>query len=349
MSSGNDEDSNAVPRILGNRRQEQHIRPHHFFSPFLFLVTESITHTLAPNNGIKTSQTRELNRIGEWEPPHHSTEVPAHSSLEAMNSEESWAFHHPHTVTPAHRAQGKTLRLGLIFFYLCIYIFIISPTNLDFEQFIDIVTQFPGLEQILVAHIATLAWRPWRKEPKKEYYWRELMDDGSFSALQKVFSWPQVLTISRPHSQPHDCLSSRVHWHLYDHWESCLKLYMPQGFVYNPPWAKLEAPRRMHSQLPAPGNSRQGQGLPHPHLLGPNERKGKGSDIKSCRKEQSGWIVRRGRGSQATNGPRPLHLEVSLVLISLTDPSADLTLLGILLESWFCLSRFRVGPQIQPS
>ena len=51
--------------------------------------------------------------------------------LEAMNSEESWASHHPHTVTPAHRAQRKTLRLGLIFFYLCIYIFIISPTNLD--------------------------------------------------------------------------------------------------------------------------------------------------------------------------------------------------------------------------
>ena len=132
MSSGNDEDGNAISRILGNRRQETGHLTHHFSFPFSIFGNRVNNTNTGSKNGIKASQTRELDRTGEWEPPHHSTEAPAHSSsLEATNSPESWASYHPHTATPAHRAHSKTLKLGLIFFYLCIYIIIISPTDLD--------------------------------------------------------------------------------------------------------------------------------------------------------------------------------------------------------------------------
>ena len=126
----------------GTEDREQKIWCHHFLPPSPFLVTQSIAHTLAQNNRIKASQTREFNRIGVWEPPCDSTEVTAYSScLEATNSLDFWASYRPCLVTLAPRSYSRSLRLGLIFFmalftfkkcfYLCIYIFIICPTDLD--------------------------------------------------------------------------------------------------------------------------------------------------------------------------------------------------------------------------
>lgn len=68
--------------------------------------------------------------------------VTAYSScLEATNSLAFWGSYHPRPVTPIPAGLRVGLRLGLIFFmvlfaylnafYLCIYIFIICPTDLD--------------------------------------------------------------------------------------------------------------------------------------------------------------------------------------------------------------------------
>ena len=152
------------------------------------------------------------------------------------------------------------------------------------------------------------------------------MDDGVFSALLKVFSWPRVLTISHPTASP--MTVSIV---------GCADIWMTIGKaasssaccrdLYTILLGKLEAPWKMHSLLPAPGNSRQGLlRSPTPPPIRPKPEKGKGKWHQVLQK----GIVRRASRCQATKGPRPLHLEVSLVLISLTDPSADLTLLGIL-------------------
>ena len=58
MSSGNDEDGNAISRILGNRRCRQDMWPHHFSFPFSSFGNRVKNTNTGSKNGIKASHTK---------------------------------------------------------------------------------------------------------------------------------------------------------------------------------------------------------------------------------------------------------------------------------------------------
>lgn len=166
---------------------------------------------------------------------------------------------------------------------------------------------------------------------------------------------------SHPHSQP-----MTAHWQdrltLDGDGGSCLELCMPQGFVEGHSLANRGLHRRCVTNSLFQVNSRQARVSYVPPSVGPNQRKGNGSDIWMCRRQESGGEApgpgfssrqkgdkhrtstcpglrtRRAGEVLAAKGPKPLHLDTpsSTCFSGLSQSSSDFSAhrnpLGILLK-----------------